>query len=196
MFTWSSFRPIPWLSALVLVAVVAFAQTPPKPAARPDAGKAPAGPVIVFETVKGAFEVELFPDAAPKSVEHILRLVQRNFYNGQRIHRVAPNFVVQFGDPRSRDMTKRDQWGRAEGGGSGRPIGVGEFSKTRLHVKGAVGLAHAGDATQADSQIYVTLRATPELNGKHAVVGQVISGMQVVQKLAVEDRIVKAYAKK
>lgn len=155
----------------------------------------PASPVIVVETVKGTFEFETYPDAAPKSVEHILRLVKRNFYNGQRVHRVEPKFVVQWGDPKSRDMTKRDAWGRAPGAGSGQPIGVAEISKTYLHVKGAVGLAHAGDPTQADSQIYVMLGDRPALNGKYAVIGQVVSGMDVVEKLQVEDIVKKMYLK-
>ena len=78
-----------------------------------------------FETAKGTFEIETYPNEAPKTVEHILALVQRNFYNGLRIHRVVPGFVVQFGDPQTRDMTKRDSWGT---GGSGKPIGVAEIS--------------------------------------------------------------------
>jgi peptidyl-prolyl cis-trans isomerase B (cyclophilin B) len=203
MRTHSSMRLTGGLLAIALASVpfLALAQAPParKPAPKTAAGQATptpgAGPVVVVETVKGTFEFETYPDDAPKSVEHVLQLVRRNFYNGQRVHRVAPNFVVQFGDLRSRDMTKEADWGKATGGGSGRPIGIAEISKTHLHVRGAVALAHAGDATQADSQIYVTLRATPELNGKHAVIGQVIKGLDVVQKLAVTDRIVKVTVK-
>jgi len=55
-----------------------------------------AGPIIVFETVKGTFEMETYPNEAPKTVEHILALVKRNFYNGLRIHRYVPGFVVQW----------------------------------------------------------------------------------------------------
>ncbi len=60
---------------------------------------------------RGTFEIETYPNEAPKSVEHILALVKRNFYNGLRVHRVVPGFVVQFGDPQTRDMTKRDRLG-------------------------------------------------------------------------------------
>src|SRR5919106_1602222 len=94
------------------------AAKPASPAARRSPG---AGPIIVFETAKGTFEMETYPNEAPKSVAHILQLVKRNFYNGLRIHRVEPGFVVQFGDPQTRDMTKRDAWGTR---GSGRAIGV------------------------------------------------------------------------
>jgi cyclophilin family peptidyl-prolyl cis-trans isomerase len=117
--------------------------------------------------------------------------VKRNFYTGLRVHRMEPGFVVQFGDPRTRDMTKRDQWGRAAGGGSGKPVGVAEISKKHLHVRGAVGMAHAGDPAQADSQIYIMLGNRTGLDGKYAVVGKVISGMEVVEKLEVTDVIRK-----
>ena len=93
-----------------------------------------------------------------------------------------------MGDPQTRDMTKKDQWGT---GGSGKPIGVAEISKTRTHVKGAVAMAHAGDAAKADSQFYVTLAATPRLDGDYTVFGKVISGMDVVEKIQVDDRIVR-----
>jgi cyclophilin family peptidyl-prolyl cis-trans isomerase len=182
-------------TCLLALAVLAPAAVQGQPAQKGPSATPGAGPVIVVETVKGTFEFETYPDDAPRSVEQILRLVKRNFYNGQRVHRVEPKFVVQWGDPKSRDMTKRDTWGRAPGAGSGRPIGVAEISKTHLHVKGAVGLAHAGDPAQADSQIYVMLGDRPALNGKYAVIGKVIAGMDVVEKLQVEDIVKKMYVK-
>jgi peptidyl-prolyl cis-trans isomerase B (cyclophilin B) len=143
-----------------------------------------AGPVIVVETVKGTIEFETYPKDAPKTVEHILALVKRNFYNGQRVHRVVPGFVVQFGDPQTRDMTKQDRWGT---GGSGRPIGAAEVKRT--HGAGAVAMAHGGDPAKADSQMYITLAPQPSLDKGYTVFGQVISGMDVVRKLAVTDVI-------
>lgn len=151
-------------------------------------------PVIVFETVKGTFEVEMYPNEAPKSVAHILALVKRNFYNGLRVHRFVPGFVVQFGDPQTRDMTKRALWGTR---GSGRPIGAAEISPKRPHRAGAVALAHAGDPREADSQLYIALSGPEDarirnLDGDYAVIGQVISGMDVVRKLQVTDIIRRA----
>jgi cyclophilin family peptidyl-prolyl cis-trans isomerase len=153
--------------------------------------------VVVFETVKGSFEMETYPNEAPKSVEHILTLVKRNFYNGLRVHRLVPGFVVQFGDPQTRDMTKRDMWGTR---GSGREIGVSEISPKRPHRLGAVALAHRGDARGADSQIYIALAGVDEprianINGDFAVIGQIISGMDVVQKLQETDVIRRATVK-
>ena len=153
-------------------------------------GRSPgAGPALVFETNKGTFELETYPNEAPKSVEHILALVKRNFYNGLRFHRVEPDFVAQFGDPQTRDMSKRDYWGSI---GSGNSIGVAEISPKRPHKLGAVALAHRGDPRGADSQMYIALNG-PEryaglVQGKYAVIGQVISGMDVVMKLTDGDK--------
>jgi cyclophilin family peptidyl-prolyl cis-trans isomerase len=117
----------------------------------------------------------------------VLALVKRNFYNGLRVHRMEPKFVVQFGDPQTRDMTKRPDWGTRD---SGDPIGALEVSKKRTHVTGAVAMAHReGDPKGSDSQMYVVLSPRPELNGKYTVFGQVISGMDVVQQLRIPDVI-------
>jgi peptidyl-prolyl cis-trans isomerase B (cyclophilin B) len=154
-----------------------------------------AGPVVVFETVKGTFEMEMYPNEAPKSVEHILTLVKRNFYNGLRVHRMVPGFVVQFGDPQTRDMTKKDLWGTR---GSGKPIGVAEISPKRPHKLGAVALAHAGDPREGDSQMYICLAGPARyaaIEGDFTVFAQVISGMDVVQKLVETDVIRRATVK-
>ncbi len=193
---------------VLLLAAPGHAQTAKAPASKPAAPGKPAttsapataadqparttpgaGAVIVLETVKGRIEIETYPNEAPKTVEHVIALVKRNFYNGLRIHRVDKGFVVQFGDPQTRDMTKRDMWGRGFFAGSGHPIGVAEFSKKRTHVAGAVAMAHPGKATDADSQMYITLAPMHALDGKFTVFGRVISGMDIVQKLAVEDMI-------
>jgi len=164
-------------------ATQAGASAPPATPAKKSVG---AGLVLVVETVKGTIEIETYPQEAPKTVEHILALVNRRFYNGLRVHRVVKGFVVQFGDPQSRDVSKRDRWGTQ---GSGKAIGVGEFSPKRTHIRGAVAIAHTGDAKAGDSQMYITLAPTPRLNGSYTVFGQVISGMDVVDRLAETDVI-------
>jgi cyclophilin family peptidyl-prolyl cis-trans isomerase len=184
------------LTALALASVAAQTAKP-APGAPPSAPSPGAGPVIVVETVKGTFEFETYPEEAPRTVEHVLRLVNRNFFNGLRIHRRVAGFVVQFGDPQTRDMSKRDLWGRGLASGSGKPVGVAEFSKKRLHVRGAVAMAHAGDAKDADSQMYVVIgNGAPGLDGKHTVFGKVISGMDVVTRLDVPDVIKRMSVKK
>ena len=176
----------------VLIGVIALAVGP---ALRAQGGAKPtpgAGPIVVIETEKGTFEFETYPNEAPKTVARILELVRKRFYNGHRFHRVVKGFVIQVGDPASRDFAKKDSWGR---GGSGTPIGAAEFSKTRTHVLGAVAMAHAGDAAKADSQWYVTLAPVPRLDGGYTVFGKVISGMDVVQKIEVGDRLIRATVK-
>jgi peptidylprolyl isomerase len=163
-------------------------QPPPKPAPAPApaaAPVAPAAPVILVDTVKGAFEIELFPADAPKSVDHILALVRKGFYRGLRFHRVV-SALAQFGDPLTRNMTYRDGWGT---GGSGQPIGVAEISKRHLHVRGAVGLAYSGSAVSADSQLYIMKSPSPSLDGKYAIVGQVTKGMDVVDRIEETDLV-------
>jgi cyclophilin family peptidyl-prolyl cis-trans isomerase len=160
--------------------------TPIAADAKPSPG---AGPVIVFETVKGNFEMETYPNEAPKSVEHILTLVRRNFYNGLRVHRLVKGQLVQFGDPLTRDMSKRDAWGS---GGSGKPIGVPEMNPKRKHLTGSVALAHPGDPRFADSQLYVMLIPQPKYDKNYTVVGRVIAGMDVIQKLQETDVIRRA----
>jgi peptidyl-prolyl cis-trans isomerase B (cyclophilin B) len=180
--------PLAAIASFVFFASAAFAQTPAKPAPAPAKTSPGAGPVVVVETEKGTFEFETYPNEAPKTVAHIIGLINKRFYNAQRFHRVIPGFVVQWGEPLTRDMTKEKLWG---GGGSGKPVGAGEYSKLRTHVRGAVGLAHPGNAAEGDSQIYVTTSNQPSLNGKFTVFGKVISGMEVVDKIRQPDRIVR-----
>ena len=149
-----------------------------KPATSPN-------PVLVFDTLKGSIEIELFQADAPKSVEHILALMKRGFYRAQRFHRVTAS-LAQFGDPQSRNMAMRDYWGT---GNSGSPIGIVELSKKHTHVRGAVGLAHSGNPLGADSQLYIMKTASAGLDGKHVIIGRVTAGMAVVDKIVVTDVI-------
>jgi peptidyl-prolyl cis-trans isomerase B (cyclophilin B) len=173
---------------LVAAATYLGAQTAgtAKPAgpAKPAAAAKPALPMMVIETEKGTIEIQLFQPEAPKSVDHIIALVNKSFYRSQRFHRVETS-VVQFGDPQSRDMTKQGSWGT---GSSYNPIGVVELTK-RKNVRGMVGLAHSGNARLADSQLYILKRANPTLDGQHVIVGQVTGGMAVVDKIERADML-------
>jgi len=174
---------------LVALVVACLWLTAAAPAKQTSPG---AGPVVVLETSKGIIEFETYPEEAPKTVERILALVRRGFYTGLRFHRAEPNFVVQIGDPQTRNMLLQAQWGR---GGSGKPIGVAEITKKRTNVRGAVGMGHGGSAKDADSQFYITLRNAPELNGKYTVFGRVIRGMDVAAKLEKTDMLKRASVK-
>jgi cyclophilin family peptidyl-prolyl cis-trans isomerase len=152
-----------------------------------------AGAVVVLETSKGTIEFETYPEEAPKTVARVLDLVKKNFYNGQRFHRAEPKFLVQIGDPVSRDMSREEWWGRQ---GSGKPIGVSEVTKKRRPLLGAVGIAYPGtDKLQADSQFFILRRNAPELEGKFTIFGKVLTGMDVVMKLQRGDMLKRAYVK-
>src|SRR5476649_2196990 len=166
--------------ALLLFPLVAHAQTPT---------------VIVVETTKGAFAFETYPNEAPKTIAHVVQLVRQGFYDGQRFHRALAGFVVQWGDPRSRDMGKEADWGRGEAASSGTPVGVSEVSKKRTHMKGAVAMAHPGDPSKADSQIYVTLTDRPDLDGRYTVFGHVIAGAEVPSRIQRGDLITRMYVR-
>jgi cyclophilin family peptidyl-prolyl cis-trans isomerase len=150
-----------------------------------------AAAIIEVETSRGAFAFETFPRDAPVTVGHVVRLVSARFYDGQRIHRAVPGFVVQFGDPRSRDLSLRELWGRGPTASSGTPVGLAEITKKRPHRRGSVGLAHMGIPAQADSQIYITLAPRPDLDGRYTVFGQVVEGTAIPETLAVGDVITR-----
>jgi cyclophilin family peptidyl-prolyl cis-trans isomerase len=186
--------------ATILAIGVAVSAQQPKPAAPSPAAKAPAptakagpAPVIVLDTVKGPIEIETFPEEAPKTVQHIVALVKKNFYNGLRFHRAEENFLVQVGDPQSRDMSREAWWGR--GPGSGNPIGVAEIAKKLRHAPGTVAMAHVGDPKLADSQFYIIIQPRPGLDGKYTIFGRVTAGMDVVKKLKKADILKRASVK-
>ena len=176
------------LTVVVLGLVVTAARTPSAQQKSPGAGA-----VVVLETVKGVIEFETYPEEAPKTVAVVLQLIRKNFYNGQRFHRAEPKFLVQIGDPQSRNPQMADWWGRA---GSGKPVGVSEITKKRRNIRGAVGLAYAGsDPRAGESQFYILRRNDPTLDARYTVFGAVIRGMEVVDKLEKGDMLKRASVK-
>lgn len=193
------------LAGLIAGTAASGQRSAPSKAPAAKAAAVPAGPVLVINFASGlgstkkalgTVEIETFPAEAPKSVEHILRLVRSRFYNGLRVHWATPS-LIQFGDPLSRDMTKRDMWGT---GGSGRPVGVAEASLAKHKFeRGVVGLAYRQeyDPKTADSQLFVIKGANTAANGRYAVIGRVVDPkmMAIIDKLEVGDRIDTAVVK-
>jgi peptidyl-prolyl cis-trans isomerase B (cyclophilin B) len=185
------------MTAAVLLGLLAGAGSRCSPLAFVESGfsrtaeAASSAPLLVVETMKGTFVIQTFPGDAPKTVEHIATLARNHFYDGQHVHRALSGFVVQFGDPQSRDVGKRDLWGLGDAASSGKPVGAAEMTPRRTHQAGAVGLAHMGEPAKGDSQIYITLAARHELDGKYAVFGQVVEGADVPATLAVGDEITR-----
>jgi peptidyl-prolyl cis-trans isomerase A (cyclophilin A) len=130
-----------------------------------------ANRVAQFKTTLGSFSIELFEDLAPKTTKNFIDLAEKGFYDGVIFHRVIKDFMIQGGDPTGT--------GR---GGPGYSI-PDEFHKELKHSgPGVLSMANAGPNT-GGSQFFVTLEATPWLDGKHAVFGQVTEGMDVVESI-------------
>jgi cyclophilin family peptidyl-prolyl cis-trans isomerase len=179
------------LVATMLAAGTAVALA--RPAAMPatDASQAAGNPTLVLDTAKGTIEIELLRGDAPKSVDYIVDLVKKGHYRGQRFHR-SEAALVQVGDIASRDVTKKEWWGRNVHTPT---IGVAEISKKLIHVRGIVGLAHSGNPAQAHSQFYIMKQANSGLNGKYTIIGRVRVGMPTVDTIRVGDVIKNAILK-
>jgi cyclophilin family peptidyl-prolyl cis-trans isomerase len=128
-----------------------------------------------LHTSEGTIELELYPDAAPKTVENFEKLSREGFYEGVIFHRVIPEFMIQGGDPTGTGM-----------GGPGYEF-EDEFNENRV-VRGALALANAGPNTNGSQFFVVTAEATPWLDGKHTVFGRVTAGMDVVDRISQLDR--------
>jgi peptidylprolyl isomerase len=130
---------------------------------------------LVLETKHGKIVIRLRPDLAPKHVAQIKALVARRFYDGLVFHRVIAGFMAQTGDPK----------GTGEGG-SDLPNIPAEFTQTPFK-RGTLGMARANDPDSANSQFFICLADAPFLDGKYTVFGEVVSGMDVVDKIKKGD---------
>ena len=154
----------------------------PKEAPAPTAKDAPKGGKKVKQTAVitmekgGEINIEFFPEDAPKTVENFVTLAKKGFYDGVTFHRVEPNFVVQGGDPKGNGT-----------GGPGYTI-KDEFNRQK-HVRGVVAMARTQAPNSAGSQFYFTLAPAHFLDNQYTVFGRVTSGMEVVDKIKVGDKM-------
>jgi len=139
-----------------------------------------------FETNKGTMIAELYPQEAPKTVENFETLANKGYYDGIKFHRVIPDFVVQGGDPYSRDLPAGDR--RIGTGGPGYTIKCETAGNPHKHEVGALSMAHAGPNT-GGSQFFIVLSEanTRHLNGVHTVFGKVVEGQDVMNKITQND---------
>lgn len=121
-----------------------------------------------FDTNHGTFRIELFEDRAPITTKNFIDLAEKNFFDGLMFHRVIPGFMIQGGDPQGTGT-----------GGPGYKIKDEFHSELRHDAPGVLSMANAGP-NSGGSQFFITLAATPWLDGKHAVFGKVIEGLDVV----------------
>ena len=132
----------------------------------------------VFHTNKGDITVEFYAEKSPVTVNNFMNLAQEGFYNGTSFHRVIQGFMIQGGDPNSKDQENRATHGT---GGPDYRFGD-EFNDEKL-VRGALAMANAGPNTNGSQFFIVTAEETPHLDGRHTNFGYVTQGMNVVEQI-------------
>ena len=135
--------------------------------------------VAVINTTEGAMTVEFWPDVAPKTVENFKKLAQSGFYNGTCFHRIISGFMIQGGDPKTKDKALEAEWGT---GGPGYTIKA-EFNK-KQHVRGVLSMARAMHPDSAGSQFFICHGDARVLDGQYTAFGKVIKGDDVLEKIA------------
>ena len=143
-------------------------------------GKAPRA---IVTTKFGQMELVFFPELAPKHVESFLKLARKGFYNGTIFHRVIPGFMIQGGDPNTKDPSKRHLYGM---GGPGYTLPA-EFNRIP-HERGIVSAARSADPDSAGSQFFIMVGKAPSLDNQYTVFGEVVKGMEVADKIVRQPR--------
>lgn len=141
-----------------------------------------ATPNAVIETNMGSIEIRFFPDIAPKHVENFLTLAKSGFYDGTIFHRVIPGFMIQGGDPNTKG-TDKSKYGQ---GGPDHSVKA-EFSD-RAHSRGILSMARSQNPDSAGSQFFIVVQDSNFLDGQYTVFGEVVSGMDVVDKIVSQKK--------
>lgn len=165
---------------LLMVSIPAFAQA--KNAEKKKMSDAKEE-VAVIETSHGKIVIKFFPDIAPGHVENFKKLTKSGLYSGTIFHRVIPKFMIQGGDPNTKDKKNTGSYGM---GGPGYEIDA-EFS-SKPHKRGIVSMARSQDPNSAGSQFFICVADAKFLDGQYTVFGEVIEGMEVVDKIVAEPR--------
>ena len=136
-----------------------------------------ANKAVVIVTQSGTFTIELFPEVAPNHVYHFLKLIESGYYDGTVFHRIIPGFMIQGGDPNTKNSDK-SSWGQ---GGPGYNLKA-EFN-SRSHLRGIVSMARSTDPDSAGSQFFIVTSDSTFLDKQYTVFGEVIDGMEVADKI-------------
>lgn len=143
-------------------------------------------PHVLVKTKFGEMEIVLFPDLAPKHVESFLKLAKSGFYNGTIFHRIIPGFMIQGGDPLTKDPSNRSRYGT---GGPGYNLPA-EFNRV-AHEKGILSAARTADPNSAGSQFFIMADKAPHLDGQYTVFGEIVKGLEVVDTIVNQPRDMK-----
>jgi peptidyl-prolyl cis-trans isomerase B (cyclophilin B) len=140
-----------------------------------------ANTIATLQTDMGDIQIKFYYDKAPKHVENFLDLSEKGFYDGTFFHRVIPGFMIQGGDPNTKKPeTPATQYGM---GGNGTTKVKAEFNDTP-HKRGIVSMARSSDPNSASSQFFIVVKDSNFLDGQYSAFGEVISGMEVADKIA------------
>ena len=134
--------------------------------------------IAVIKTSEGDMVVEFWTDAAPNTIENFKKLARSGFYNGTIFHRIVKGFMIQGGDPNSKDPAKENKYGE---GGPGYKIKA-EFND-HSHQRGVVSMAREPDPDSAGSQFFICLAAVPRLDHQYTTFGKLIKGDDVLEKI-------------
>ncbi|HJR75479.1 MAG TPA: peptidylprolyl isomerase [Nitrospiraceae bacterium] len=149
-------------------------------------GKEPTSRSVraIVKTKFGDMEIKFLPDVAPKHVENFIKLAKSGVYNGTIFHRVIPGFMIQGGDPNTKDSLKKELYGQ---GGPGHNVKA-EFSELP-HKRGVVSMARAQDPDSAGSQFFIVVEDSRFLDRKYTIFGEVVKGIGVADKIAGQPRV-------
>ena len=141
--------------------------------------KTDAKEVAVVKTSEGTMVLEFWPDVAPNHVENFKKLARTGFYDGTCFHRVIPGFMIQGGDPNTKDEKLKSTWG---GGGPGHTVKA-EFN-SKHHARGVLSMARTADPNSAGSQFFICHADAPHLDNQYTAFGKLIKGEDVLDKIA------------
>ena len=180
--------------ALAGAAVPAAAATAQKAPAKKKEKKVSSKPrdyaktLAVLKTSQGDVTIRFFYDKAPGHVKNFVDLAASGFYDGTLFHRVIPDFMVQGGDPYTKDPSKSALYGT--GGNqdkAGKPLNIKAEFNDVTHKRGVLSMARASDPDSASSQFFIVVKDSPFLDRQYTVFGEVVKGMEVVDKIVTES---------
>ncbi len=165
-----------WFGVALATAAETNNAAAPKTETTPPAA---AKEIAVVKTSEGEMVLEFYPEVAPKHVENFKKLAKQGFYDGQCFHRVIKGFMIQGGDPNTKDDGKKGSWGM---GGPGYTINA-EFN-SKPHVRGTLSMARTSDPNSAGSQFFICHGSPRQLDNQYTVFGKLIKGDDVLEKIA------------
>jgi peptidyl-prolyl cis-trans isomerase B (cyclophilin B) len=175
---WKMSKGFLWFLAVLLAPMLLLAQAEKKDSSNSPAS---ANEVAVLKTSLGEMVIEFWPDVAPKTVENFKKLAREGFYNGTLFHRIIDDFMIQGGDPKTKDPSLEAQWGTGDPGYKIK----GETNRRpdRGHLRGVISMANSGHPDTAGCQFFICLAPQQRLDGGYTTFGKVIKGEDVLTKI-------------